>query len=563
MNKLNKLFLAIVLILVAISSNYLFGQGHDLDALKKEYPLLMERYGNRLESRSAHYIFAIDISSSMQEYENVVRQSLATFVKAVPDGDQITLIAMCDENNTNYVNSIKCITINSKVRQSIVSSITSPQFKFLRRGDPNDGSDGFTMTRKVLEAMNVVNSSDLTFVYLLTDFEYWTHQNKFDKAAEDWESLKPLLTEKHTGMMCKYGIELNYSGVSHPEAVFKPELDDIFGPLDYQQANSAEILAQWFGHIINDIRAHKINAMLKADWKEYLDSVKISLQKDGRNLKAIIEAPQCNLVSGSSVTMLQGGGEYLIPAKDVIAKKGKNNLWNVEVGRYDTKKTWYPSYFKIDSSDATVVVSFISPYAEEISKLQGLCQEKAESPNAVKLNQEYVATTPVVKVWNSIIPLWVCVLVLAIIALWLLCLLITFLINKYGNIYRTWRISGNVDSGEDSVSFKQTVMKSTKTKISVTQDTVEFNDSYDDGGFWKGDTWGFDIITVDGPIYKFWKPRGYYLLRKNPSTIRVERKGKEMSLPGIEYRVSPLNRWGIGCKLTFTVNGNKYTIKVN
>lgn len=168
MDKFNKLFLFIILIVSVISvllPNCLFGQGHDLVALKKEYPLLMERYGNRLESRSAHYIFAIDISSSMQEYENVVRQSLATFVKAVPDGDQITLIAMCDDNNTNYVNSIKCITINSKVRQSIVSSITSPQFKFLRRGDPNDGSDGFSMTRKVLEAMNVVNSSDLTFIY--------------------------------------------------------------------------------------------------------------------------------------------------------------------------------------------------------------------------------------------------------------------------------------------------------------------------------------------------------------------------------------------------------------
>lgn len=418
MDKFNKLFLFIILIVSVISvllPNCLFGQGHDLVALKKEYPLLMERYGNRLESRSAHYIFAIDISSSMQEYENVVRQSLATFVKAVPDGDQITLIAMCDDNNTNYVNSIKCITINSKVRQSIVSSITSPQFKFLRRGDPNDGSDGFSMTRKVLEAMNVVNSSDLTFIYLLTDFEYWTHRNKFNKAAEDWNCLKPLLTEKHTGMMCKYGIELNYNGVSHPEAIFKPELDDIFGPLDYQQANSAEILAQWFGHIINDIRAHKINAMLKADWKEYLDSVKISLQKDGRNLNAIIEAPQSDLVSGSTVTMLQGGDEYLIPTKDVTAKKGKDNLWHAEVGHYETKKTWYPSYFRLDSSDASIVVSFNSSYAEEISKLQGLCQEKAESPNIVRLNQEYALTTPAEKVWNSVIPAWLWGLIIIIV----------------------------------------------------------------------------------------------------------------------------------------------------
>ena len=153
MKSTNKFFLLSFLIIFVLSANIVFGQGHDFEALKKEYPMLMKRYGSRLESRTAHYIFAIDISSSMQEYESVVRQSLVTFVKAVPDGDQITLIAMSDENNTKYVNSIKCITINPKLRQSIVQTITSPQFRFLRTGDKNDGSDGYSMTRKVLEAM--------------------------------------------------------------------------------------------------------------------------------------------------------------------------------------------------------------------------------------------------------------------------------------------------------------------------------------------------------------------------------------------------------------------------
>ena len=48
-------------------------QDHDFSNMEKEYPLLMQRYGDRLESRNAHYIFAIDISSSMTQYEQVVR----------------------------------------------------------------------------------------------------------------------------------------------------------------------------------------------------------------------------------------------------------------------------------------------------------------------------------------------------------------------------------------------------------------------------------------------------------------------------------------------------------
>ena len=50
------------------------------------------------------YIFAVDISSSMQPYQGVVLQNLQRFVDALPNGDQITIIRMADENYTDYVN---------------------------------------------------------------------------------------------------------------------------------------------------------------------------------------------------------------------------------------------------------------------------------------------------------------------------------------------------------------------------------------------------------------------------------------------------------------------------
>ena len=133
------IFTTVVAILLFIP--YASAQDHDFSNMEKEYPLLMERYGNRLESRNAHYIFAIDISSSMTQYEQVVRESLKTFIQAIPDKDQVTIIVVCDENNTNYLNSIKCISIEPAVRQSIIAAINSQQFKFLKKNDPHDGSD--------------------------------------------------------------------------------------------------------------------------------------------------------------------------------------------------------------------------------------------------------------------------------------------------------------------------------------------------------------------------------------------------------------------------------------
>ena len=492
-----KLLLIIPLLAYILSSSVAIGQGHSLEALRTEYPLLMKRYGDRLESRSAHYIFAIDISSSMQEYEDVVRQSLATFVKAVPDGDQVTFIAMSDENSTNYFNSIKCITINPNVRQSIVSSITSPQFRFLRRGDANDGSDGFTMTRKVLEAMNVVNSSDLTFVYLLTDFEYWTHRNKFDKNAEDWNSLKSLLTEKHVGMMCKYGIELNSAKVSHPEAVFKTELDNIFGQLDYQQANSAEILAQWFGHIVNDIRAHKINAMLKVDWKEYMDSVRVSLRKEGCRMNAVIEAPQSDLVSGINAALANSTSNYLTLAGEVAATMDDDNLWTAAVGSFETKGTWYPSTLRMNSTDVALSLNFESPYAEEIHKLQGVCQGKAESSNSVNLNREFAVTVPSARLWNSIIPLWLWMLIIAVMLLVVVSVILKYMQNINGK----------------TIYFEVKRKVAGKTTQSV-GDTNSFPYSVGVGGNLaiQGATWLLNFTTRRyNPILNPFKKTGYYV----------------------------------------------------
>lgn len=546
----NNCFLLSVLVALLLPFGIVRGQGYDFNALKKEYPMLMERYGDRLESRNAHYIFAIDISSSMREYENVVRQSLVTFVNAVPEGDQITLIAMCDENNTNYINSIKCITINQTVRQSIVQTVESPQFKFLRERDANDGSDGFTMTRKVLDAMNVVNSSDMTFVYLLTDFEYWTHKNKYNKNNENWGELKVLLTDKHKGMMCKYGIELNCDKVSHPEAIFKPELDDIFGPLDYQQANSAVILAQWFEHIINDICAHKINAMLKADWKEYLDSVKVNLSIDGKTLNAEIHAPKCALVDSATVTLGENDSKYLTQHENVPVTTEDDNCWFASVGQYDSNRTWYPSILKEEAKDSRLMVSFNSPYADEIYKLRGICNEKAESLNAIKFDQEYSVQIPAVKVWNSDIPLWVCVLILALIVIWLISLLVTFLINKFGNIYRIWSIMATVNDGINSEDFSKRFPKTNKVLVTPSALNIVNEDS-----------WQFEIITVDGPIYRFWRPRGYYIKRGNIG-MSINRKGRKNVLPRSIYRVCPLKKWGQGCVLEFKVNGNDYTIKI-
>lgn len=446
-----------------------WGQDHDFEALKKEYPLLMERYGDRLESRNAHYIFAIDISSSMQKYEKVVRENLKTFVKAIPDNDQVTIIVVCDENNTNYLNSIKCITLNPAVRQSIINAMDSPQFRFLRRHDPKDGSDGFTMAQKVLDAMNVVNSSDLTFVYLLTDFEYWTHKNHFDKTKEDWASLKPQLTSKHEGAMCKYGVELNLGAVSHQEAVIKPELEAIFGAIEYEPANDAVILEQWFGHIIDNIRAQKIYSMLKADWQEWLDKKENKAICRDRYVEMVITHTDTDLVSGFTADTLL---------------------------TLTQAPTWYPSFVHVDSADLHVRVTYASKYAEEIDKLEGLCKVNPNNPDAVNLTREEKVKLPALGIWNSTLPQWLWYSIIGLIILFILSVI--------------WKYMQKPKKRYTSVVVKRKTSEGTK-QYNGDADALPFSIGQDGELNVPGASWRIKIVAKRyNPIFNPIRKTGYY-----------------------------------------------------
>lgn len=409
-----KRVLCMAALLLLLTPPTLVAQRDDLAVIQREYPLLMERYGHRLESRTAHYIFAIDVSSSMLPYERVARESLCNFVKAMPDGDQITIILLSDENNTRYLNAIRCMPINAELRQTVVSSISSPQFAFHRKHDPKDGSDGYTMARLVLDAMNTVGSSDLTFVYLLTDFEYWTHRHHWNKQQEDWASLAAQLTDKHRGMLCKYGIELNLNPPQHPEAIYKSELDAIFGPIDYQEAGDVNLLAVWFGQIINNIRANKINAMLRSDWQALMDSSQCRLRNVGGHIDLQVQMPDDDLVGTCTVGSSAPDGTAYTPS----ATASGNPRKKVRLGHYRAAKTFWPRWVKVGGEPMQLGVQYDSPYADEIARLQGVCG--VADADRLQLADRRTAQVPTAWMWASTLhwALWMLIvlIVLALIA---------------------------------------------------------------------------------------------------------------------------------------------------
>ena len=69
-----------------------FAQQNGIDALKKDYPQLMEKFGRELENQRADYYFLVDVSGTMQQYTNVVVPALQEFFRSMQTDDYVSVI---------------------------------------------------------------------------------------------------------------------------------------------------------------------------------------------------------------------------------------------------------------------------------------------------------------------------------------------------------------------------------------------------------------------------------------------------------------------------------------
>ena len=266
-----------IIIVALMFSTCLFGQTPE-ERVMKDYPKLYNDFKAEVGGQKAHYIIAIDISSSMKSMEVSVKNNLKNFISALPDGDKITLIQMADKAETKIVNLTDYTEINSSTRSGIISYIANLKFK--NNGETGDGSDGYSMTDLIIAALKKPGSSaDMKYVFIFSDFEYYdknkyTVSNGYNKDALPWESLKSKINKETKarvfGLIIKEPTKL--------KAVYKSELKDIF--INFSEVScpdNATILNNWFNTKKSEILYDRL--------AEYLTK-KIENQKDALVLKA-------------------------------------------------------------------------------------------------------------------------------------------------------------------------------------------------------------------------------------------------------------------------------------
>jgi len=138
------------------------------ELVKRDYSRLYKDFKIPLGEQKAHYIIAIDVSSSMESMEASVKANLKNFIDALPNGDKITLIQMANRSETQVVNLTEYTDVDNTTRTDISKYIEGLKYK--KKGDPGDGSDGFTMTDLILKALNASGSSnDMKYVFIFSD----------------------------------------------------------------------------------------------------------------------------------------------------------------------------------------------------------------------------------------------------------------------------------------------------------------------------------------------------------------------------------------------------------
>lgn len=483
-----------LLLLAFVSGqNLLFAQSDAKKTMMQEYPKLMEFYGNKIEAQHAHYIFAVDISSSMQPYEAVVKKNFKAFISAIPDGDQITLIRMAREDYTDFVGLFKCITLTRETRKSLIDVLNSPQFTFLKDGNPKNGSDGYTMSKKVLEALNTVGSAELTFIYLFTDFEYWTSKYHYNKDEENWEKLTNLLSEDRKISLCKYGLELNFNDPRlKQQAIFKNELDEIFGKIDYQAVSSAEVLSQWFAHTISNVMAAKMNSMVKKDWLSLQDSLNPAIKIQGNKILMQSRSLTTPLATGLKAR-LKTPIAWFQPDQDSVTFHPFGT--EIQLGTVNhIDKTIWPGFLKQEKTDVQLELSLDSPVEQEIKKLLTV---NGNHDNIVSFTYQETLEMPAHRLWKSYIPLWIWITVACILSIIVISILYTVFLLK---VKRSWSITVIEKNSEG------------KTRR-INGDTENLPYSIGQNGQLpvRGANWLLVIkAQKHNPLF-FWKKSGFYL----------------------------------------------------
>ena len=313
-----------------------------IERLKTEYPSVMEQYGKRLEALKADYVIAIDVSGTMNNYQETVVPALQDFLGSIPDGDYVCILKFGTVTKEAGLSG----QINSGNRGSFQETLNHIYDK---DNDCFYQTNICKMLESVNERLNRPGHNELQYVFMFTDFV-----EDASTSSAEWEAVAAKMkATAQRNMLLPFAMQLN--GRDAGKDI--PKVRTALPNLRIININSSSELNAWFEDQKADISKSRLKDLIMSDFdKWYSDNkittelaiglnagLKINYDVDGEVVPAFVNGfmlTQCEPVSQSNnVEKINIKHDTIFKGRNVSAKIGSLKFFKKNLIQKNTKAT--------------------------------------------------------------------------------------------------------------------------------------------------------------------------------------------------------------------------------
>lgn len=287
--------------LMALLAETLFAQS-PLHYLESTFPRLTEIYKDDIDKSHAHYVFAIDVSGSMNAYEPTMVPLLKNFIQALPNGDKVTVIPFGTEiKNPMGFSGIISNEMKSTLCSNMERLYRNPNYDQL-----------FCDHTNIYKAINGISNAVITnseykvnILIPLTDFlnnipKVPPHQfNKRRLTAEELSEMRSQLASAIKGSYVRcVAVELGNETENRQQKEFCLDQlqNNVFDVAEngleiVSTNNSKEAIEQWFEQLRRDILVVKLRSIIDSENKAGKVRMSTKMDIDGNTISDITWSP--------------------------------------------------------------------------------------------------------------------------------------------------------------------------------------------------------------------------------------------------------------------------------
>lgn len=443
MHKLSKLIFVCIFLCNIIKASPAFSStDNPIDLLRKDFPNLVNLYKDNLSKQYADYVIALDVSLSMVPYWNEIIRGIEAFIKELPDGDNLSIIIFGDEARI-LGHPIK---ISSDNRLAIIQDLNK-----VRPSDKN--TDLADMIDKVLQELNAPGGNKLKYVFMFTDFldDPKKGSKFFNNRENHWKNFRAHFNNTQSDKIVEaYALQLQSKNAGRDIGKIK----NIFNKLSVIEIRG-NILSQWFerkkAEIYRDrlrsiILEELINENLSFDSLSFISDEKVytNIYKNNLTITDNVEVTDIEFkIEGNSYGIyFRGIGDKVI----FDNKDGKLILGELEI----TDKPFFEKGYNIKGWLKFKYLKKLK-FPEEIKKLE------LEFLN--NFNDTLIVNNIITKFDNKVsfgfIPSYITYTLIAIIILYLICVMWTLFRPLYINGRITLIIPGKPPRTKEIIKAKR------------------------------------------------------------------------------------------------------------